>query len=137
MLKDLYQWKYNYNLIKAQEEQQATVDHLGVQQKQSENKYERQFLNEWFADKAILSEIPFNYLVPDEQYLPEESIRFFTLDAHWIECLLYGAFTIGGPLRKNTADVKKEELEVFQRFSPLKGKRSGFLIRSQLVAGLA
>ena len=49
----------------------------------------------WFRDIELLKGVPFNYLVPDEGLLPKESIRFFWVDAYWVDCLQDGAFSIG------------------------------------------
>lgn len=59
----------------------------------------------WFYDAALLKGVPFNYIVPHPDMLPDESIRFFKLDATWIESLLDGAFSIG---RINTMDVTRD-----------------------------
>src|SRR4051812_17464311 len=49
----------------------------------------------WLAQLKNLQGIPFNYLVPDERLLPPESIKFFQIDATWLEALLDGALSIG------------------------------------------
>ena len=49
----------------------------------------------WFNDAQILKGIPANYLIPDDRYLPTESIRFFHLDPLWLKCCLDGAFSVG------------------------------------------
>ena len=43
----------------------------------------------------LLYGVPFHYLVPDEEMLPAESIRFFYLNPEWINCLLQGACSVG------------------------------------------
>ena len=52
-------------------------------------------LIEWLAQFKNLQGVPFQYLVPDERLLPPESIKFFQLDATWLEALLDGALSIG------------------------------------------
>ena len=49
----------------------------------------------WLARLAMLQGVPFQYLVPDEGMLPPESIRFFHLNASWIDALLDGALSLG------------------------------------------
>lgn len=44
---------------------------------------------------TLLYDVPFSYLAPDDNMLPEESIRFFVLDAQWTKRLLDGALSIG------------------------------------------
>jgi hypothetical protein len=39
--------------------------------------------------------VPFNYLVPDPAMLPDESVRFFTVDEAWLDALLEGAMAVG------------------------------------------
>lgn len=57
-------------------------------------------LSDWLGRLRLLKGVPFNYLVPDEQMLPPESIRFFYLDMNWVDALLDGAFSIGRNLTK-------------------------------------
>jgi len=49
----------------------------------------------WLGRLHALVGVPFGYLVPDEQMLPPESIRFFCLDDNWVRALLDGAFSVG------------------------------------------
>ncbi len=83
----------------------------------------------WFRRLSLLEQVPFNYLVPDEQMLPPESIRFFWLDSLWINCLLDGAYSVGRVIvadgeRDHESDVANNPfLQV-----------TGFLLRSEVVA---
>ncbi len=52
-------------------------------------------LSTWLANLALLYNLPFNHLVPDQRMLPVESIRFFYIDQGWIKVLLDGALSIG------------------------------------------
>ncbi|MDV3457684.1 hypothetical protein RZN05_11865 [Sphingomonas sp. HF-S4] len=58
----------------------------------------------WLIKLKLLIGVPFNYLVPDNSFLPAETIRFFTLDANWINALTDGALSIGR--HYNGADAK-------------------------------
>ena len=49
----------------------------------------------WLGQAMLLYGVPFNYLVPDAEMLPAESIRFFYLNPEWINCLLQGACSVG------------------------------------------
>ena len=51
---------------------------------------------DWIAKTWLLYDVPFQYLVPDERFLPMESVRFFHLDQNWIEAMVEGALSIGG-----------------------------------------
>lgn len=61
-------------------------------------------LSKWLGRLQLLKGVPFNYLVPDEQMLPPESIRFFYLDMNWVDSLSDGAFSIGRNLTKTEND---------------------------------
>jgi hypothetical protein len=51
----------------------------------------------------LAERVPFNYLVPDPGLLPDESIRFFTVDEAWLDALMEGAMAIGS---SGTRDVE-------------------------------
>ncbi|WP_344809261.1 hypothetical protein [Microlunatus ginsengisoli] len=53
---------------------------------------------DWLGRLHTLLGVPFGYLLPDEEMLPPESIRFFRLDEAWIEALIDGAFSLGRDL---------------------------------------
>jgi hypothetical protein len=107
---------------------------------------------EWLARLKLLFGVPFNYLVPDEAMLPPESIRFFQLDRAWIEALLDGALSIGRVTSGERAldarhqDGAHDDAHVAGRelrgnalpaaaHDNAAGAVSGFLLRSQAVAG--
>lgn len=68
-----------------------------------------QVLVDWLANLALLHGVPFNYLVPDENMLPPESLRFFYLDSNWISALTDGAMSIG---RNLTTQVDTPEMNL-------------------------
>ena len=49
----------------------------------------------WLGRLVLLYGVPFHYLIPDEDMLPKESIRFFFIDPVWIQCLVQGACSVG------------------------------------------
>ena len=49
----------------------------------------------WLVKLKLLIGVPFNYLIPDGDFLPAETIRFFHLDPNWINALTDGALSIG------------------------------------------
>jgi hypothetical protein len=49
----------------------------------------------WLGQAMLLYGVPFRYLVPDEEMLPQESIRFFYLNLDWINAMLQGACSVG------------------------------------------
>lgn len=136
----LFQWKLQENeKLKLAEQKIAVANIVGRRDSDSniqDNTTLLTKLRAWMDDHCLLKGIPFNYLVPDERMLPLESIRFFQLDWRWIECFLYGAFTIGGYTRELTNNAT----DLFYKFKSLATKlygsnkpQSGFLLRSQLV----
>ena len=52
-------------------------------------------VTDWLGRLVLLYGVPFNYLIPAEEMLPEESIRFFFLDPIWIQNLVQGACSVG------------------------------------------
>lgn len=91
----------------------------------------RKFVLNWLEKLATLENVPFNYLVPDEAMLPQESLRIFHLDWMWIEYLLDGAFSIG---RVMEADQKSDDAHKSSGAVPSHRDLVGVLIRSDLVA---
>lgn len=128
----LYQWKRaNVRRIK-QAEQQILCDHLPPLGQNSDAVDLTDDIASWFDALSLLQGVPFNYLVPDERMLPTESIRFFTLDQMWIDCLLDGAFSIG---RVTTSDYLNDRQFSLPQLNDPKDKISGCLLRSNVVSG--
>ncbi len=86
----------------------------------------------WFNELLTFDPVPFHYLVTRQEMLPVESLRFFSVDTQWLECLLDGAFSIGRVSSSHMAD------DTDHRESgalPAAKVYSGFLLRSPVVAG--
>lgn len=49
----------------------------------------------WLGRLNLLYGVPFHYLVPHPDLLPQESMRFFYMDENWLEALNDGAVSIG------------------------------------------
>lgn len=133
----LYQWKYQYNENVCFDLEQVSAAHLTGTKEDSKDKKENNIertIKNWFSKLNLLHEVPFNYLVADEKMLPTESIRFFKIDNHWLECLLNGAFTIGGDIRKRKK-VDSDRIKCIRELMAINqvSDRSGFILRSQLV----
>ncbi|HET7454127.1 MAG TPA: hypothetical protein VFJ76_01240 [Solirubrobacterales bacterium] len=108
-----------------------------------------QELRTWLAGLRLLQGLPFEYLVPDTDLLPPESIRFFHLDRNWTDALEQGALSVGtvsGADREQLAAVHpaiREETDAEERqqrapggepgFGPA-GEVTGFLLRSRAVS---
>lgn len=120
------------------------------------------YLESFLAHLTLLVGVPFDYLVPDERLLPDESIRFFYLDPSWTDRLVDGVFAVGqtgtraqahyhahAPAVHQQLDQTQRVVRPLQRalanFSDLKSKKdgtpapaatiTGFLLRSQAVSG--
>ncbi len=130
--KSLFAWKRQVVHAQRLADQASQHPHLPTPPQAGEQAPPTDVLD-WFHRLRNLEGIPFQYLVPDESMLPPESIRFFALDPFWVDCLLDGAASIGR--------VSDQEQERDARFlealrSADAGKLvSGFLLRSQVVAG--
>lgn len=49
----------------------------------------------WLSKLRTLQGVPFVYIVPTEEMLPNESIRFFHMDRNWLDALVDGAISVG------------------------------------------
>ncbi len=102
-------------------------------------------VEDWLGRLLLLYGVPFHYLVPQEEMLPPESIRFFYLDPGWMKCLLEGACSVG---RSSTVDELLDQ-DLRNQFLDYAGKKAsqvrdgskgelrwpltGFLLRSLIV----
>lgn len=89
-------------------------------------------VSQWFGELHCLKHVPFHYLVPREEMLPVNSLRFFKVDLNWLECLLDGAFSVG---RVSSADVSQDGKARNAGHVPKAPAYSGFLLRSPVVTG--
>lgn len=108
-------------------------------------------LRNWLVQLRLVEAVPFAYLVPDTELLPEESIRWFYVDRRWTDALVMGALSVGtansddrtlltGRYPAVRDELDREERQVRRpddaaRLSGDGGPISGFLLRSRLVAG--
>ena len=104
-------------------------------------------VEDWLGRLLLLYGVPFHYLVPQEEMLPPESMRFFYLDPGWMKCLLEGACSVG---RSSTVDELLDQ-HLRNQFLDYAGKKArqvrdgskgdlrwpltGFLLRSLIVEG--
>ncbi|MDW3191115.1 MAG: hypothetical protein R8G66_02085 [Cytophagales bacterium] len=87
-------------------------------------------IRQQFEDWKHLKSIPYQYLIPDPDLLPLESLRYFYLDTNWINAFLYGAFSIGHTIRPNSLKPLLNELMMENST-----KYQGFLLNSFAVNG--
>jgi hypothetical protein len=89
-------------------------------------------LRDWFRSAIDqLGAVPFRYLVPDEEMLPVESLRFFEVDQRWMACLRDGALSIGRTGGGEGAQA--DERELLEGTLPPLQPMQGILLRSQMV----
>lgn len=125
----LYNWKRT--LAKEMRGSDDNYTYLGLSSNVDQASELAESLLTWLGNLSLLKSVPFNYLVPDQAMLPQESIRFFHLDPHWQLSLLDGALSIG---RSTTSDLELDE-KAWETLSESQVGISGFLLRSQVVAG--
>ncbi|HEV2814671.1 MAG TPA: hypothetical protein VGW10_15555 [Solirubrobacteraceae bacterium] len=87
---------------------------------------------QWLRQLALLRDVPFGHLVPDEAMLPPESIRFFALDRRWVDALVDGACSIG---RVSAADAAHDAAlaAALHEAAAAPAVATGFLLRSAVV----
>lgn len=120
------------------------------------------YMELFLAHLRLLVGVPFDYLVPDERLLPDESIRFFYLDRNWTDRLVDGAIAVGkigtreqahhqghAATANQQVDLSERIVRVLQRglksFADAKSTNdgqpspadtvTGFLLRSSAVSG--
>ncbi|KAL7276583.1 hypothetical protein RUND412_000425 [Rhizina undulata] len=96
----------------------------------------------WVLDRMYLVNVPAHYLITDPTHLPPESLRFFHIDANWVDALIDGALGVANHLDRaddqiRTA-IKKQINEYLETVNPDLGYKPqiptyGFLLRSELV----
>ncbi|MFF2743985.1 hypothetical protein ACFVVA_00425 [Kitasatospora sp. NPDC058048] len=86
---------------------------------------------DWLDRLALLHPVPLEQLVPRQELLPTESLRFFYVDRAWQEALVDGALSIGiaSGLDSDLTTLLHDVL------TDLPARLSGFLVRSSLVPG--
>ena len=101
-------------------------------------------LVDWLGQLVLLGSVPFDHLVADDDLLPSESVRFFTVDRNWQAALLDGAFSIG---RLGSAYTALDRATLVPATGPglldlalgaagvSAAVCSGFLMRSEAVSG--
>ena len=128
----LYKWKKQYAGATKKAAQLLAIPHLAGAGRDHTPDPLPDSVDRWLKDLALLKGIPFNYLVPDEELLPPESIRFFRLDKAWVHTLLDGALSIG---RVTGRDHELDKQMIAKEDLLTSREVSGFILRSEVVAG--
>jgi len=117
----------------------------------------------WLTRLRLLESVPFQYLVPAEEMLPTETIRFFHIDRNWVDALIDGAMSVTltstrekqwllqddeGQSRyvsiKNELDTAENLADAYRNFVTMQsnattatkksgGRLTGFLFRTSLI----
>lgn len=130
----LFQWKRKCYQYYKEKNDIVDSSHLILSAKDYSYPEMPDFVRLWFNDLLLLKGIPFNYLVPEESFLPFESLRFFIIDENWMRSLVDGAFSIGRISQKDI--LVDKDLYCSDNLSPYSGNiKSGFFLRSRAVSG--
>ncbi|MGO4408911.1 MULTISPECIES: hypothetical protein [unclassified Brevundimonas] len=97
-------------------------------------------LSDWLKRLGRLHGLPYRYMVPNDRFLPDESIRFFQLDFNWIYALIEGACSIGHAGQTDAVQHaitrwKLHDTAQIEAAGAAPGSVTGFLLRSQIVPG--
>jgi hypothetical protein len=92
---------------------------------------------DWLAELTCLHLVPFAYLVPHPALLPDESIRFFDVDAPWLGALFDGALSVGVQSSRDTWAQRVARKIIAGAWNRNQQARpaAGLLLRSALVSG--
>lgn len=90
-------------------------------------------LVDWIDGLRKLQGIPYRYLLPHEDLLPPESIRFVAIDSLYMDALLDGALSAVRAPTRCAEQCRAAELALLGMNAP--GPITGFLFRSAAVVG--
>jgi hypothetical protein len=96
----------------------------------------------WIMDRKYLAGIPHHYMISDPSHLPQETIRFFTIDQNWTDALIDGALSLANHLDREDDKVRRALQHGIKRYLDTTSQglsqkppipQHGFLLRSELV----
>lgn len=128
--KRLYKWKTSHKRHRLLNQAHDASEHLPLGTTSADPPKFDHLLKFFAEDLGHLAAVPFDYLVPAPEMLPPESLRFFSVDSVWLECLVDGAFSVG-----RTSGSEREEDIARKSLLPPVSELSGVLIRSRLIEG--
>ncbi|KAI0968468.1 hypothetical protein F4678DRAFT_474585 [Xylaria arbuscula] len=60
----------------------------------------------WVLDRYHLVEVPAHYLITDPSHLPQEGLRFFTIDHNWVMAMIDGGLSLANHLDQTDDKVR-------------------------------
>lgn len=72
----------------------------------------------WILDRMYFVGLPAHYLITDPAHLPAESLRFFSIDANWVDAFVDGSLSICCHLEPQDDDIRtaiKGTIEEFRK----------------------
>ena len=132
---NLYEWKKAKTRQKKMAAAAGTVSHLPKPPNSAGDADPGDALFDaivnWFNQELVLmGALPFRYLVADDGLLPTESMRFFTIDRLWMDCMIDGAFSVA---RHTAGDIPLDRELMALISARLTFPASGLLLRSAVV----
>lgn len=61
----------------------------------------------WVLDRMFLFGIPPQYLIVDQKFLPQESMKFFYIDPNWIDSLIDGALSLANTIDQDDDFIRR------------------------------
>lgn len=84
----------------------------------------------------LLTELPFQYLIPDSRLIPADSIRFFQVDEAWVKALVTGAFSVTALAQPNHDEYESNANSFWELIRSNWPNQApyGFILNSDVVA---
>ncbi|XXG94186.1 hypothetical protein Hte_000438 [Hypoxylon texense] len=64
----------------------------------------------WVLDRYHLVDVPAHYLITDPNHLPQEGLRFFTIDHNWVMAMIDGGLSLANHLDQTDDKVRDANL---------------------------
>ena len=99
------------------------------------------YMESFLAHLRMLVGVPFEYLIPNPDLLPDESIRFFYLDRSWADRMVDGANAVGQIGSREQAHYHahapnvSQQLDLSERMVRLLQRKTDFDTAKQTVSG--
>lgn len=95
----------------------------------------------WILDRMYLVNVPAHYLISDPTHLPPESLRFFHIDANWVDAMIDGALSIANHMQCYDSKIRTVIKEMVNSYLETSHQSKellpqiptyGFLLRSDI-----